>query len=255
MFRSFLILTAALAASASSDARASSRTAALSSTRVSTPHADVRAQPRPSSRPSSEDEDAALDPAGRAWSPFPFPYWGPQGVIIGPPWFGAGVGGGNWRVIPNRTPFGPPGALETHLLDGDLCDFDAVHSARAALAAAPPFEPVPVCSGFPCEVYTCRLGTNTTHASTLMFHKDDAGNEFARLRCFKLLDDFEETGCREWDRLKLNRRRTDKRYDCALPWLSPGEQIDATPDWTNDIEHRRSKLECVGRLPDHEYLE
>jgi hypothetical protein len=88
-------------------------------------------------------------------------------VIIGPPWFGAGVGGGNWRVIPNRTPFGPPGALETHLLDGDLCDFDAVHSARAALAAAPPFEPVPVCSGFPCEVYTCRLGTNTTHASTL----------------------------------------------------------------------------------------
>ena len=152
MFRSFLILTAALAASASSDARASSRTAALSSTRVSTPHADVRAQPRPSSRPSSEDEDAALDPAGRAWSPFPFPYWGPQGVIIGPPWFGAGVGGGNWRVIPNRTPFGPPGALETHLLDGDLCDFDAVHSARAALAAAPPFEPVPVCSGFPCEV-------------------------------------------------------------------------------------------------------
>ena len=125
MFRSLLILTAALAASASSDARASSRTAALSSTRVSTPHADVRAQPRPSSRPSSEDEDAALDPVGRAWSPFPFPYWGPQGVIIGRPWFGAGVGGGNWRVIPNRTPFGPPGALETHLLDGDLCDFDA----------------------------------------------------------------------------------------------------------------------------------
>ena len=104
-------------------------------------------------------------------------------------------------------------------------------------------------------MYTCRLGTNTTRASTLAFHKDDAGNEFARLRCFKLLDDFEETGCREWDRLKLNRQRTDKRYDCALPWLSPGEQIDATPDWTNDIEHRRSKLECVGRLPDHEYLE
>jgi len=250
MFRSFLLLTAVLAVSASSDARASSRSAALSSTRLSTPLADVRAQPRTSS-------DAGLDsadPAGRAWSPFPFPYWGPQGVIIGPPWFGGGVGGGNWRVIPNRTPFGPPGALDTHLLDGGFCDVDAAHAARAALAAAAPFEPVPVCSGFPCEVYTCRLGTNTTNASTLVLHKDDAGNEFARLRCFKLLDDFAETGCREWDRLELNRRRTEKKYECALPWLSPGEQIDATPDWTNEIEHRRSKLECVGRLPDHEYL-
>ena len=67
-----------------------------------------------------------------------------------------------------------------------------------------------MCSGFPCEVYTCRLGTNTTNASTLVLHKDDAGNEFARLRCFKLLDDFAETGCREWDRLELNRRRTEK---------------------------------------------
>ena len=175
-------------------------------------------------------------------------------MLIGPSWFGASVGGGNWRVIPNRTPFGPPGAQNTHLLDGDFCDFETAHAARAALAAAAPFEQVPVCSGFPCEVYTCRLGTNTTHASTLVFHKDDAGNEFAKLRCFKLLDDFDETGCREWDRLELNRRRTDKRYECALPSLSPGEQIDATPDWTDEIEHRRSKLECVGRLPDHEYL-
>ena len=102
MLRSFLLLTAALATSASSDARASPRSAALSSTRLSTKNADVEARSRPS------ETDAPLDPAGRAWSPFPFPYWGPQGVIIGPSWFGAGVGGGNWRVIPNRTPFGPP---------------------------------------------------------------------------------------------------------------------------------------------------
>ena len=248
MLRSFLLLTAALATAASSDARASPRSAALSSTRLSTKNADVEARSRPS------ETETSHDPAGRVWTPFPFPYWGPQGVIIGPSWFGAGVGGGNWRVIPNRTPFGPPGAIDTHLLDGDFCDFETTHAARAALAAAAPFEQVPVCSGFPCEVYTCRLGTNTTHASTLVFHKDDAGNEFAKLRCFKLLDDFDETGCREWDRLELNRRRTDKRYECALPSLSPGEQIDATPDWTDEIEHRRSKLECVGRLPDHEYL-
>ena len=200
---------------------------------------------------------AAPRPEGanaRAWSFFPFPYWGPQGYIIGPPWFGAGYGGGNWRPIPNRTPFGPPGSFEDDLFARAMepnsnvtCLFADAAAVAAAVAAADPFEPVEACSGFPCEVYTCRLGTNTTTRSTLAYYRDDAGATFARLRCFKLLDDFDETGCRQWDRLSLNRRRTDKPYDCLLPALEPGvPREDATPEWKNDIEKRRSELKCVG---------
>ena len=207
--------------------------------------------------PRETSTSAAPRPEGanaRAWSFFPFPYWGPQGYIIGPPWFGAGYGGGNWRPIPNRTPFGPPGSFEDDLFARAMepnsnvtCLFADAAAVAAAVAAADPFEPVEACSGFPCEVYTCRLGTNTTTRSTLAYYRDDAGATFARLRCFKLLDDFDETGCRQWDRLSLNRRRTDKPYDCLLPALEPGvPREDATPEWKNDIEKRRSELECVG---------
>ena len=89
-----------------------------------------------------------LDPAGRAWSPFPFPYWGPQGVIIGPPWFGAGVGGGNWRVIPNRTPFGPPARLR-RTSSTATCATSTPCTRRARRWRRRAFEPVPVCSGVP----------------------------------------------------------------------------------------------------------
>ena len=172
-------------------------------------------------------------------------------MIIGPPWFGAGVGGGNWRALPNRTPFGPPGSFEQTLIEDGRCTFTSLHEARAALAHAEPFEPVLVCSDFPCEVYTCRLGTNTTETSSLAFYKDASGTEFARLRCFKLLDDFDETGCREWDRLELNQKRTDGKEACALPWLAPSDQVDPTSEWKNEIKNRRSKLECAGRLPEY----
>ena len=101
------------------------------------------------------------------------------------------------------------------------------------------------CEGFPCEVYTCRLGTNTTDRSTLTYHRDETGETFATLRCFKLLDDFDETGCREWDRLELNRERTDRRRECAVPTLNPGRDTVTTPTWENTIERRRSRLECV----------
>ena len=87
------------------------------------------------------------------------------------------------------------------------------------------------CEGFPCEVYTCRLGTNTTDRSTLTYHRDETGETFATLRCFKLLDDFDETGCREWDRLELNRDAPTVVAEVAVPTLNPGRDTVTTPTW------------------------
>jgi hypothetical protein len=248
-----MLLTAALATLLATTSHAAVASAAT--TRTATPasraSSPVLAQRRPIASdlevatrdlPEAPPHDAVSN-QGRVWSPFPFPYWGPQGYIIGPPWFGAGFGGGNWRPIPNRTPFGPPGSFATHLITDGFCDDPS--TLRSRVETAEPFEPVLACEGFPCEVYTCRLGTNTTDRSTLAYHRDETGETFATLRCFKLLDDFDETGCREWDRLELNRERTDKRYECAVPTLEHDRDPETTPTWENTIEDRRSRLECV----------
>ena len=80
------------------------------------------------------------------------------------------------------------------------------------------------------------------------------------MRCFLFLDDFEEYGCRQWDRLRLNREKTDKLYDCEMPVVvkknvqpSAGDDdvvipIPATPVWENEIKDRRSELECESRF-------
>ena len=251
MLRS-LLLALVFVATAASDVRAVA-------SRVSGPSSSARLPtatlPRPVDTLEPVSDDPPIDANGRAW-PFAFNpfYWGPQGTIIGPPWFGGGVGGGNWRVLPNRTPFGPPGSNVMDLLHdhtNEFCPgFNSAHSVHATLATAAPFQAVEVCSNFPCQVYTCRLGTKETSTSTLSLYKNDEGDVFARLRCFKLLDDFDEFGCREWDRLKLSQGRTDENYECALPFLLPSEPVDATSEWENTVENRQSKLECVGKLPD-----
>jgi len=174
------------------------------------------------SRPSNIAETPS-NASSRFFSPF---YWGPQGYVIGPSWFGAGLGGGNWRPIPNHTPFGPPGYNQTEapvVSPGDPCVFE----------------------NFDCSVYTCRLGVTNTSQSTLEIFEDESGNYVARQRCFLLLDDFDAYGCRQWDRLKLDKTKTSEGpknegpYDCVMP---PG--VAPTETWTNDIHRRRSKLEC-----------
>ena len=82
------------------------------------------------------------------------------------------------------------------------------HYIQAAMDGAiitAPNTLVPVASGFPCKVYACNLGTLETTESSLVMFEDSAGVKFARLRCFKLLDNFDESGCRQWDRLELNK--------------------------------------------------
>ena len=123
--------------------------------------------------------------SSRIFSPF---YWGPQGYIIGPSWFGAGLGGGNWRPIPNRTPFGSPGYNQTE---------DPEPSPR---------DPC-VFENFDCSVYTCRLGVTNTSQSTLEIFQNEFGDYVARQKCFLLLDDFDEYGCRQWDRLQLEKAK------------------------------------------------
>ena len=187
---------------------------------------------------------AAATPEGR-WTPFPFPYWGPQGYVIGPPWFGAGFGGGNWRPIPNRSPFDtPPGNFDPNdlvRLEDDLAPARALQdpATRATLELAAAGELVPVPGEFPCLVYTCRLGVTPAAESKLYVYHDGDGNVFARFKCYLLMDVFEDYGCREFDRLELNQQRTDKMHECQLP-----DGYGSTPVWTNEIEHRRSKLEC-----------
>ena len=56
---------------------------------------------RPSSAAAAAAAGDGVDPtASRAWTPF---YWGPQGYIIGPPWFGAGKVSGDWSVAVSRS--------------------------------------------------------------------------------------------------------------------------------------------------------
>ena len=175
----------------------------------------------PATRPTTAPEETNV--SSRIFSPF---YWGPQGYIIGPSWFGAGLGGGNWRPIPNRTPFGSPGYNQTEEPEPsvrDPCLFE----------------------NFDCSVYTCRLGVTNTSQSTLEIFQNEFGDYVARQKCFLLLDDFDEYGCRQWDRLQLDKSKTspgpkdEGPYDCVMP---PG--IAPTETWTNSIHRRRSKLEC-----------
>lgn len=97
---------------------------------------------------------------------------------------------------------------------------------------------------FTCNVYSCRLGVVPTNSSVLQIYRDSQGEMWARLACFLFMDDFPEYGCREWDRLRLSREKTDKLYDCEMP-----DGISSTPVWENNIQKRRSKLECEGRIP------
>ena len=98
---------------------------------------------------------------------------------------------------------------------------------------------------FDCSVYTCRLGVTNTSQSTLEIFQNEFGDYVARQKCFLLLDDFDEYGCRQWDRLQLDKSKTspglkdEGPYDCVMP---PG--IAPTETWTNSIHRRRSKLEC-----------
>ena len=175
-----MLLTAALATLLATTSHAAVASAAT--TRTATPASRASSPVLAQRRPITPDLEVATrdlpealphdSNQGRVWGSFPFPYWGPQGYIIGPPWFGAGLGGGNWRPIPNRTPFGPPGSF-TRLIAGGFCDDPS--TLRSRVETAEPFEPVLACEGFPCEVYTCRLGTNTTDRSTLTYHRDETG--------------------------------------------------------------------------------
>ena len=111
-----MLLTAALATLLATTSHAAVASAAT--TRTATPASRASSPVLAQRRPITPDLEVATrdlpealphdSNQGRVWGSFPFPYWGPQGYIIGPPWFGAGLGGGNWRPIPNRTPFGPP---------------------------------------------------------------------------------------------------------------------------------------------------
>uniref|UniRef100_A0A7S0SDE4 Uncharacterized protein n=1 Tax=Mantoniella antarctica TaxID=81844 RepID=A0A7S0SDE4_9CHLO len=190
-----------------------------------------------------EDEDD-LAVEGRAWTPF---YWGPQGFLIGPSWFGLGLGGGNWRPIPNQTPFGPPGVKankRTKGIDTSGSVGRLTQAQHAAIDASPDYQSVLIAENFSCHVYTCRLGVVETNTSTLQVYHDSEGVKWARLKCFLFLDDFEAYGCREWDRLELTIAQTDEAYDCGMPF-----DIPATSVWTNAVKKRRSKLECEGRVP------
>lgn len=103
----------------------------------------------------------------------------------------SGVGGGNWRVIPNRTPYGPPGVKAEANQQTSPEDDPEV---ATALASAAPYESILADENFSCYVYSCRLGVVETKQSSLHLYKDDFGAVWARLACFLLLDDFDEYG-------------------------------------------------------------
>jgi hypothetical protein len=238
-----VVVLAATAASALAAPTSTGRAVAsdAAAARLPTPTPTTTTRARPSDAAATTTTTPTPTPEGR-WTPFPFPYWGPQGYAIGPPWFGAGFGGGNWRPIPNRSPFDtPPGSFDPAdlvRLEDDLAPARALQdpATRATLEIAAAGELVPVPGEFPCLVYTCRLGVVPAAESKLYLYRDDV---YARFKCYLLVDVFEDYGCREFDRLELNQRRTDEMHECQLP-----DGYGSTPVWTNEIEHRRSKLEC-----------
>ena len=173
-------------------------------------------------RPSNVETPS--NASSRLFSPF---YWGPQGYVIGPSWFGAGLGGGNWRPIPNHTPFGPPGYNQTEApvaSSGDPCVFE----------------------NFDCSVYTCRLGVTNTSQSTLEIFEDETGNYVARQRCFLLLDDFDAYGCRQWDRLKLDKTKTSEGPNEERGTVRLRDAAGSGPD--GDVDERHPSPQVQARV-------
>ena len=245
-----MLLTAALATLLATTSHAAVASAAT--TRTATPasraSSPVLAQRRPitpdlevATRDLPEALPARLQP-GQGLGFVPFSVLGPSGIHHRTPLVRRRSRRRQLAPHPEPHPLRTPRFV--HPSDRRRLLRRPIH-APFPVETAEPFEPVLACEGFPCEVYTCRLGTNTTDRSTLTYHRDETGETFATLRCFKLLDDFDETGCREWDRLELNRERTDRRHECAVPTLNPDRDTVTTPTWENTIKRRRSRLECV----------